>query len=512
MENVNFVPLKDSDMRKSISELLGEATKLKAEIFKTVVMGKEFDEQSLKHFGIYSNEFLRFWGDHADSLNSAMKNVKVDDCDEGIEVLEYGHMKNFIYGHYDYASILHFVDGALKGVNSGDMKKPSELDDYKNHTIDMAFNHQIPSVAGLLDSVLSEELQSMKKKADLLDLKMFDAIRNYTDLFSYRDRPELYKAITKTIEYITTQGVAPKGLDHDNVRLFISLVNNIVEYITYSLTTYAARTFLIYQYATPFITLKHSEALVLESAISMQGISENPNGSICSVFHNTDEMIIKDHKRSKELVDRYVEFLTLIGADVSGFKDPHDGCHPGMDKKWRSGNKLYEKLKDNLLYDFFANSKWYHFNQDKDLNLTEMNHRLKDIMFSKYQGLQGFVTPKNEFITVLQKLEYGATAKDCQSLAKDIAMIAIEVGSKIAQTLNDKSWQLEDELAANNLKLGTRKAIAETIRFLMDLYEELMFAFAQKAGYLERKINELRASEVKKVIAITSLSIPGLKL
>lgn len=513
MENVNFNPVVDTDIKRSIEDLIDESFKLKTELFKTVVMGKSFDRKSLKQFQIYVNEFLRFWSNHADSVKTAMKDVRVDDCDEELDVIEYSYIKNFIYGNFDYASILHFVDGALKGVNNKSMKNPSDIDNFRSHTIDMAFNHQDPSVAGLLDSVLSEELQSVTKKAEVLDLKMFDTVRTYNDLFSYRDRPELYRAIVKILEYIVTQKIAPKGYDHGNVRLFIGLVNNIVEYITYSLTSYAVRTFVISQYATPFIMLTHpaQDDSVLESVMPVAGISEDPNGSISSVFHDTDEMIIKDPKRSHKLIERYVEFLKLIGAaPLSTDPDPdhHDSY---LDKKTKTSNKLYNELKDNPLYDFFTNGVHFHSNHDKDLNAIEMNQKLKSIMYSKFQGLQGHVTPKNDFIRTVQTVYYGDTVKECKELARDIAMIAIELGKKIAHMLSDTSWQMEDEIAGNNLKLGARKSVAENIRFLLDIYEETSFVFAQKAGYLERKINELRASDIKKVISITSLNIPGMK-
>lgn len=517
MGNINFTVFRDSDIRKSTHELISESSKLKAEIFKTIVMGKELDKQNIKSFESYINEFLKFWSSYGDNLKAVIKDIKIDDCDEGIEVIEYTYIKNFIYGNYDYASILHFVDGILKGVNDKSMKTPADIDDFKNHTIDLAFNHQDPSVAGLLDSVLSEEIKSVKKKADSLDLKMFDTIRNYNDLFGFRDRPELYKAITKTLEYITTHNIAPSGYDHTNVRLFISLVNNIVEYITYSLTAYAVRIFVISQYANSFISCKHvedsemvTESVDLNKTLSLKDISENPNGSICSVFHNTDEMIIKDPKQYNEVICRLNEFLTLIGTEPL-LKDSPKPYNFNVDNKWKNDNKLYKELKDNLLYDFFVNNQWFPYNRDRELNQVETNQTLKSIMYNKYQALEGYVTPKNQFMNIIQKIEYGSTVKDYQKLARDISTVAVDLIDRIAQTLNDKSWQLEDEMTGNYWKPGTRKAVAEIIKFLIDLYEELIFAFIQKIGYIEMKINELRSSEVKKVIDITSLNISGLK-
>lgn len=515
MENIKFNAVKDYDIKKSIHELTAEVSKLKAEIFKTIVMGKELDRQAIKRFELYMNDFLRFWSDNADSLKAAIKNVKIDDCEEGLNVIEYEYVKRFIYGNYDYASILQFTDGVLKGIESGTMNKAMQIDDFKNHTIDMAFNKQDPTVAGLLDSVLSEGIESVQKKAEVLDLKNFDTIRNYDNLFSLRDRPELYKAITKLLEYITTQGIAPKGLDHDNVRLFISLVNNIGEYITYSLTVYAARIFIISKYAEPFIDCKHVEdEVVTESVdpkIPLMNVSEDPNGSASSIFHNTDELIIKDPKKFTELAARFDEFLKLTGAG-SVFKDSDvSRCNFHMDEKIKKGNKLIDQLKNNVLYDFFTNNSWLQFNRDREINITEIKQRLSSMMYNNLNGIMGTNSPKAEFILIVQKAEYGKTLKDYQTLARDLTVVTVDLAYRISTVMNDNLWQLEDEMQGNYLKLGARKMVAETIRFLLEVYEEIVFVLVQKAAYIERKINELKADDMKKTISITTLNIPGMK-
>ena len=155
MGNVKFNAVNDYDIKKSIHKLTAEVSKLKAEIFKTVVMGRDLDKQVIKRFGLFMNDFLRRWSDRADSLKHTIRDVKVDECEEGLTVIKYEYMKKFIYGNYDYASVLRFTDGVLKGIENKTMTKALQVDDFKDHTIDMAFNGQDPTVAGLLDSVLS---------------------------------------------------------------------------------------------------------------------------------------------------------------------------------------------------------------------------------------------------------------------------------------------------------------------------------------------------------------------
>ena len=511
MDNKKFIVFNDSGIKNSISELIDEASKVKAELFKRFIMKKEFESQNLKQFETYVNEFLRFWCDYANGLKYAMRAVEVDNCEEGLNVIEYGYIKGYIYGSYDYASVLQFADGVIKGIKDGKFEKPSDIDDFRDHTAYMAFNRLDPTTAGLLTSVLSDELETVSRKAEILDLKMFEAVRNYNDLFGYRDRPELYRAITKMLQYITTTGdILPNSDDHTRMRLFISMINNIVEYITYSLTVYATRIYVTSKYAEPFIGCNHTGDTALTESVSLTDISEDPNGAVCSVFHNTDELIVKDPKRYRELIDRIDEFLTLIGSGTI-FKDENKNYREfNIDMKWKNDNELYNLLKVNPFYNFFTNAGWFDFSRDRETSMVEMNNTLKVLMYNGKPGAEVSITPRNEFLNIIRKVEYGSTLKDYQKLARDVSVIAIDIADKIRQAMNDKSWQLEDELTGGHWKPGTRKAVAECIKFLIDIYEETLFVFIQKAGYIERRVNQLRSSDVKKTIDITSLNIPGI--
>lgn len=510
MGNENFIVFNDSGIKKSVSELMDESSKVKAELFQRFIMKKGINLATFNHFETYVNEFLKFWSDYAIELKGEIRKVKIDNCEEGSNIIDYGFMKEFIYGNFDFASVLQFADGVISGIKNGDMENPGSIDDFKDHTIDIAFNHQDTTTAGLLDSVLSDSLQAVSKDATVLDLKMFDASRNDTDIFKSRDRGELYTAICKVLQYISsTDDIASDADDYKRTRLFISMINNIVEYINYSLTIYAVRIYVMSKYAEPFIKCNHKEDDVLTESVSLTDISENPNGEVSSVFQNTDDLIIKDPKQGKELIDRIDKFLKLIGSGTI-FDDKHNYDYFNFDKELKKGNKLYEKLKDNLLYDFFENNKWFRFDADREVGAAEMNHAIKTLLYISKPSAENSITPRNEFINIIRTVEYGTGVADYQKLARDLSIVIISLGGRISHALRDKSWQLGDELITGNMKLGARKDLAECIRFLIDIYEEIVFLFIQKAGYIERKINQLKSSNVKKAIEITSLNIPGL--
>lgn len=511
--NLNII--KDYDLKKSIHLLIAESSKLKAEIFRVVILGKDLEEKNIDVFESHMNEFLRFWTDHAESLQSAIRGATGAEANN-IKTLEYDYVKNYIFGRYDYASVLQFTDGVLRDIENGKMEDPEDIEDFKNHTISLAFNKQDPTVAGLLDSVLMEEIgQYHLREISALDIKMFDSVRNYDELFNRRNRPELHKAIMKVIEYITTKGTIECDPHYQDRTLYITLVNNIVEYITYSLTAYATRIFIISQYITPFLPDSNNSEVISESVgmdnVSLSNISENPNGSISSVLHNTDELIIKDPKRSKEFFDRFGEFMKLIGAD-SQFNEMPTYETRYFQSNLLKGNKMDEKLKDNPLYKFISTSNFIGFGSyTTEQIILEFHHNLKSFLYNKYQGLQGPTTLRHEFLHVIRGTEYGESVKDYQKLAADLYLISLMFNRNVTEYIDNSNRGIGNELETNRLPIVCQKLLGECVKFLIDWYEEMMFVFAQKAGFIERRINELRSGEIKKVIDNTSITIPDWK-
>jgi len=511
MEKNNFIPLWDNDISKSIHDLVTEGSRLKVEIFKPVVRRDTLDKRNIKFFESHINGFLKFWNDHAESLESAIQDIRDIPNVENIVTIEYEHVKSFIYAKYDYSSVLKFTDGIVQGIESETLKKPEHIEGFKDHTINMAFNNQDPTVAGLLDSVTRQGLGSTaNQKVSTLEAKMFDTVRNYSDLFGKNDRSELYRAVTKVIEYVVENEIIKEELNYQNVRMFVSLINNVVEYILYSLATYAARIYIISSYCQPFIRAYESSSTSasMEECTELTDISENPKGAISSVFHATDEMIVKDPNKSKEFFERFIEFLKHTGAD-SLFDQPpaYSRSYYGSEL---NGNKFYEKLQDNPLYNLVKNCTPLTY-YTTESQVSEIHQNLKSFLFNQHQWLQGTSSPRQEFLHVIRGAESGDNLTDYKKLAKDLYVISIDINHRVSDMMKSIAEKTTTELKENNLPIVSRKLLAECTSFLINWYEEVMFAFAQKAGYIERKINDIRKNEIDKFENMTSLDIKDMK-
>lgn len=515
MDN-KIVIFSDGELSNKINGLITESSKVKRILFNSFIMKKDIDVSELNEFKDYVENFLKEWSEYSIELKNVIKTIKTDECNKESITLKYDFVKDFIYGNYDYASVLQFTDGVMKGLKSGDMSRPFDFENFKDHTISMAFNNLPPSVASLIDSVSSDEISLVMDKIDDLSLKNFDSIKTYNNLFPYNDKSELTKSIFKVIDYLSTGNNSPDNINYESSRLYISLINNIVEYITYSLAVYVVRIFVISKYAEPFIFCKHDNEEITESVgneFNLSKLSENPNGEISSILHNLEELTIKDMNEKNKLRETVNNFLKLIGVSLP-YDDKNESEPYNISKKFEKeikNNKLYNKLKNNILYDFLIYARYSNLRSNK----AEFNQKIKSIMYNQYQGLQEIATPKNEFLNIIKEYECDSTIEGYKGMARDISMMVFDIIERIDSLYIDMQYHLDD--INNNLdntyhikSLGYKKSCIEFVEFLENLYEELVFLFIQKAKYIEKKINALRSNEVKKTIDIVSLDIPGL--
>lgn len=516
MKNADSIIISDTKLSNQINDLVSNSSKLKKSLFDAIILKKGIDDYELSKFTSYVEKILKDWSSDANSIKDAIKLVKVDNCNIGMDVLDYNYIKEFIYGNYDYASVLQFTDGLLKGIEEGGMSNPQDIEDFKDHTVSMAFNNLTPSVAGLLDSVLSEERNLMIKKANELDIKNFEIIQTYNDLFKYRDNPELCRSISKTIDYISNKEITLPELGYDNTRLYISFIATVVEYITYSIAVYVVRIFMIGKYAEPFIMCEHHDESITESVnnkFDLNSLSENPNGEVSSILRNISELTVKDFNKIENLKLTLNEFLAHIDMKPISHKGngEYDGIYDVRNaiKKEFKTNEFHKKLCNNVFYDFFIDFKGNNYCDSS----PEFYQKIRFFMYNDHNGLPGSLSPKNELLAMINDANYGVSISDYQKLARDICAVMIHLSIEIYCIYTDLCNRLDNMINKNTLytTLGERKSYSESIKFIEELYEELMFIFIQKLSYIERTINKMRSGTIKNSIDITSLNIPGLE-
>jgi hypothetical protein len=517
MAKIYFAPISEEAIVSSIQQLSLQCGKLKASLVRRILMDKSINRKDVQLFESFINSFLKYWTERAENLRDTLHQVKEIKSSSELSSLDYDYVKSFIYASYDYASVLQFTDGLLRGIESEKIRKPDDIEDFKNHTISMAFDDNDPSVGGLLDSVIGERTGGMNNvPVDALGLKNFYNIRNYNGLLKKTDRTEIYKAVTKVINYLLDNEVLDEELDHIHANLYIHMLNSIVDYVTYTLAAYACRTFIICQYASPFISRYQMEynrdnKEIKEAAdITISDIPENPTGTISNEFHAMDELIVKDPDKNKEFFDKFADFMKIIGADTL-FGDHFPTYNQQFYSRTKlSSGKLYQRLNDNTLSHFLTNFGMMGY-RTKYSEVSELHQNLKDQVFNNHLGLSGTSSPRNELIAIIRDTTYGETVKDYKELAKDLYILSMHMNHSISNAMARLNELIMPELETNRSSISVSKLMNECTKFLIDLYEEFMFAVYQKALYIERKINDLRDGELKKAIGGVSLSIKGSK-
>lgn len=514
MKELKFGMMYDQDIIKYIRDITGESSSLKREIFKTTVMKKSLDKKVCNDFLTAVNEFLRFWDEYSQDLH---EKIKATTGTEGVITIDYQYVKEFIYAKYDYASVLPFADGIIKGVTSGKFTTTDDIEDFRDHTISKAFDNQADSSAALLDSVLVSGggIGSINgsKPVSTLEAKMFDSIRNY-DMFNRRNRPELYKAITEIVKFMTIDIGMGKYIDTSDIKMFVSIINNIVDYITYSLTAYATRIYIISAYAYPFIQTNGKPEIVSESVIHEDVNSDVDLGANeVRVFIDADEMICRDPAKTKEFFAYFDPFLKIIGADVlfGSHKPTYKDHFEGMDTLGTTS--FCSKLVSNPLHDFLTGRRdsFLGFNDTSESSIMELQQILKSYIYNNNQGIQGESSPKQEIFHVIRGTTCDGTLKGYQTLAKDLYLCAIHLCCGTESWINDIIRWKSEENHSPKYNTGTLNSAAESLKILSEFYRDLTSAILQKARDIELNVNVIRSEEVNKTIAGINIQIPNQK-
>lgn len=495
MDKPKFNMLYPNSITESIHNLTMESSKLKTEIFKATVMDREINKEKIKYFISYVNNFLKYWEDFSEDMKDKMENCKGS---KGIRTLQYQVVKEYIYGRYDYAAVLQFTDGIIKGNEENKFKDADDIKDFFEHTIEKAFDDLPDSVAGLLDAAV--EIDSEAISTSDYDAKMFDSIKTYKNLFNEKNRIELYKAISKTVDFIGSKVNINKYLKHDDIKLFISAINHIVEFITYSLSVYAVRIYVINRYAYPFIYFTPSESChAVAEAVELPNITEHDLDKVdVNVLRLMDDSICKDYTRTKDVMDTLDSFTTLIGADnLFGNKKPTYGSYNRFDD-----NIFSQKLLANALYKFITDEKYRYriYDENGDKIIQEMNQVLKTLLFNDKHGLQGSSTAKQELLHIIRGAGEIDSIKDCKEIGADLLKFTCQFCVKLQTCINDViKWKSNQINHPTYNDISIQSLSGEVLRMLTELYSEVTIAIIQRGRDVEDKYNHLFNSDLDRV-------------
>lgn len=516
-----FGMLYSSDIRSSITEITSEASKLKKEIFKSVMMNKELDPAVAKVYMGAVNDFLRFWEEYAKDMEPKMKRAKGV---TGIHTVEYSFIKDYIYAKYDYASVLPFADGLVRGMQDEKFTRVEDIGDFRDQTLKKAFDDMPVNSAGVLDVVINPALGvDFNTAVSPMDAKMYDSVKSY-HMFDPRSRTELYRAIDKTIDFITIDLEHRHYPQHRDMKLFVSMINNIVEYITYSLTAYACRIYIIGQYAYPFIYADESSSgnVISESAdnddkkdkkdgnVPSKGEGEHRPEIEVTIMRDADDTMTRDPQDIGKFFTTFEQFIKIIGAE-SLFNGSTIPKYPNgyIGQNTLEANRFSQKLMANPLFEMFRKYiRIFADDQSQGRVIEEFNQNLKSFTHNSVQAVQGTSTPKQEILHVIRGVECGNTAANYQELAKDLYVFSLFLLCEIFSKIGDMSRLTSSTIGTTPQSINTRNAGIEALSVLSELYRDIAVAVMYKARDIEAKLNETRNATIANVHDSLTIKIP----
>lgn len=495
------------EMTRKIAEVSSHGSSLKQEIFKSAIMGKDIDKTKVRSFLTFTNDFLKFWEDYGNHLSELMMKSHGK---EGVRTWAYQNIKDFIYEKYDFASVIKFMNSihGLVGEGNNNVSVEDVSDMYRD-TITTAFDDMPDTVAGLLDTFLNDTNELYVVRADKTEAKMYDTVKSYRKTFDSTSRSVLYRSITKAVELLCD----PKSVSYiksDNMKIFVSIINNIVEYMVYSISFYAIRIYLIGAYAYPYIESNRSEA-ISESVEEHKDLpvanSMDFSSMTIDIMKNSDELKCRDYKYIKVNIDTFNAFVEAIGAFtlLNGEKLEYGRwiSLSEVNEKNMFGSKLihnplYMAIVDKLVSDVDFNRK----------SLEETNQILRSSIINNQHGLEGATTDKHEILHVINGVGDISTVKGCQSTAADLTKFNFIILSNIEKAIKFMQ-SMETKEGYNNIIFGIsdKKIAKECAKMLEDLYKDISIATLQRARAIEMRYNSLVSDKSKDVTKLFSLDI-----
>ena len=177
MQPIKYLKLNDKDFANHIRDLINESSYFKGKIFKAFIRAEDIKKDVVTSYKNFIKDFIDIWEDYANDIVSKMKTTNAV---KGTSTISYSYIKDYIYSVDDYASILQFTDGIIKGIESKQFYKPEDIDNFFKFTVNSAFHDKGNTVATLIDAVMVNGISvDMVSNTSDWDVEMFNVVKNY---------------------------------------------------------------------------------------------------------------------------------------------------------------------------------------------------------------------------------------------------------------------------------------------------------------------------------------------
>lgn len=500
------------EMITKLRQVSSHGSALKQEIFKAAIVKSKVDPIKVKSFLNFTNVFLKSWEEYADHLTKIMAESKGS---ENVHTWSYQNIKDFIYQKYDYASIIQFINEVHNLISNGDDVTVDDISALFSKTITTAFDDMPDSTAGLIDTYLNASADLYVVKTDKVEAKMYDTVKSYRKMFDPNARSVLYRAISKAVELLSD----PSSIEYvknGNMRLFSSIINNIIEYMVYSISFYALRIYLIGNYAYPFIDRCKSEAFGESTETKNEDkIDDLPVlGTLASesmsvnVMKCADELKCRDFNNLSYSIDIFNTFAEAIGAlALIDGKPLTLGRYVSMNDV-NQKNMFGSRLINNPLFIMIADRLINGIEFDKK-TIEETNQILRASAINDNHGMDSATTDKHEILHIINGVGDQSSVKNCQEIAADLVKFNFIILSNIKNGIEffQKYGQRFENPRGDISSLSERKLILECATMLKDLYKDISVAILRRARAIEMSYNHLISNKDNDLTKKFSLDI-----
>lgn len=518
MENIlrNLYP---GDIKMEIDNITHEASKFKKKAFLSILKNEELEPAYIRRYLGAVNKFLKYWDDYSIALAGKMRS---SNGDPEVYTVEYPFIKEYIYAKYDFASVLPFADGLVKGISDNKFNSVEDIEDFRDHTISKAFDGLPSNAAGVLDRVVNPPMGvDFHQKAEKSGATSFNVAKTY-DMFNARTRSELYRATEKTINFITYDLRYGKFPNKDNLRIFVSMINNIIDYITYSLTAYSCRIYIIAKWALPFTSRDESKEYDRDYSESGNNestrgpviqASSNDNNTEVTIMRELDDTVARDVSQMETFFDAFENFLGDSGA-TSLFKNakiPHFKYSYESDCGSMEDNFFGKDLRDNDIEMRLFRYPCSLYPTDMDeKDVAEIAHSFKGMLYNSAQGMEGSSSAKQELLHIIRGTENGDTLNNYLELARDLYLYAMRMALRLKENLRRNKDFVSNSYDDSRYSVSTKRDAMEILKMINEFYGDFMLAVLYKARDLEMKINNARNAVIAKTMDMCTFKIPEL--
>lgn len=508
----NDIPFADDNIGDYLyNNIIKDVNDMKSLIVKDVMNNNHHEVQNNIKFLSKINDFIKFWYNYgAQTMSRIQENGFKNSHDQDVK---YSTIKPFMYGKYDFKSVLLYADGMSKMTDDKNEKyTQGDLQSFFKFTIEKAFRTEKTEVNDLISTTLSNIDLAVPEDDSEFDPNI---IKDY-DLFPESDYTDLYKSIEGVMNFITINKM--KNLfeikKRINNKLLIGFaVKSIFDYIIYSLSFYALRIYVVSKFLNSYINDNEDDGEVVEE-------------SALSIFDN-DILKLNISRNEDNEYYNYNNITIFSSMDGTTYRNPDSSSFFKEFEKFLDCNNIsVEKDKPvivdkihEMFKDIYSDSKMYKYLTDEKAfctyevmdNVDEIYLNLKYIFNNMKLGLE-VESNKIIFFNTLIHNEYDGkeTISELRKSSERIYYFSKYFFCRIRQLINAVNNLWNQAMNCQHIKnpigyIGYKKKLAECADFLNKFYDEFTAVIHNLMSDIEKKMCDINMKKRKDALAQSSI-------